>query len=146
VPETGALAQLLNARSAGIKDLRYGSCVHEDWADGDPDEFLHDRCQEVPFLPDAHYYFVGATLSPRSLGRLLGDLLVRIPSSSGRGSGRGRRVQFEVDNGHELSGVNHFELLNHPAVYEQLRRWITRAGRRPLAALPGGPPPAMLEP
>lgn len=127
LPEMRGLARMVNARSVGIKDLRFGACVEEDWRDCDPDEFLRDRCTEVPFLPDAHYYFIGATVAEGPVGQLLGDLLVRIPSSSGRGSGKGRRIPFEVDNGYELSGVNHFELLNHPAVYEQLRTWIVRA-------------------
>jgi pimeloyl-ACP methyl ester carboxylesterase len=129
LPETRPLRTVLNARSAGIKDLRFGSCVEEDWCDCDPDEFLRDRCQEVPFLAGAHYYFVGATLSPGPLGTLLGDLLVRIPSASGRGDGKGRSIPFEVDNGHELAGLTHLDLLNHPAVYEQLRTWIARPGR-----------------
>jgi pimeloyl-ACP methyl ester carboxylesterase len=126
LPETRAMAKLLNARSAGIKDMRYGSCVEEDWCDCDPDEFLRDRCQEVPFLPDANYYFVGATVTAGPVGNLIGDLLVRMPSASGRGNGKGRRIPFEVDNGHELAGTTHFHLLNHPAVYQQLRIWITR--------------------
>jgi pimeloyl-ACP methyl ester carboxylesterase len=127
LPETRALARVLNARSVGIKDLRYGSCVDEDWSDCDADEYLHDRCQEVPFLPSANYYFIGAALKPDAVGRLVGDLLVRSPSSSGRGNGRGRRIPFEVDNGYELSGLTHLDLLNHPAVYEQLRKWIMRS-------------------
>ena len=49
--ETRAVAGFLNARSAGIKDLRFGACIEDDWRDCDPDEFLQDRCQEVPFLP-----------------------------------------------------------------------------------------------
>ena len=118
--------------------MRFGSCIDEDWHDCDPDEYLRDRCQEVPFLPAANYYFIAATLYEGRLGAWLGDLLVRMPSSSGRGTGKGRRIPFEVDNGHELSGINHFDLLNHPAVYEQLRTWITRAARRP--ALPALPP------
>jgi pimeloyl-ACP methyl ester carboxylesterase len=132
LPETKPIATFLNARSAGIKDLRYGSCVEEDWCDCDPDEFLQDRCQEVPFLPDANYYFIGAALRPTVVGNLLGDLLVRMPSASGRGTGKGRRIPFEVDNGHELPGLTHFHLLNHPAVYEQLRTWLTR---QPAAAM-----------
>jgi pimeloyl-ACP methyl ester carboxylesterase len=136
LPETRALGSFLNARSVGIKDLRFGSCVEEEWSDSDPDEFLRDRCREVPFLPDANYYFIGATLSEGPLGSLLGDLLVRIPSASGRGNGKGRRIPFEVDNGLELSGLTHFDLLNHPAVYERIRAWVTRApGRRALPAL-----------
>ncbi len=138
LPETRALGSFLNARSVGIKDMRFGSCIDEDWHDCDPDEYLRDRCQEVPFLPAANYYFIAATLYEGRLGAWLGDLLVRMPSSSGQGTGKGRRIPFEVDNGHELSGINHFDLLNHPAVYEQLRTWITRAARRP--ALPALPP------
>jgi pimeloyl-ACP methyl ester carboxylesterase len=119
-------AALVNVRSAGIKDLRFGSCVEEDWCDCDPDEFLRDRCTEVPFLPAATYYFIGATISRDPgdpLGRLAGDLLVRFPSASGQG-GR-RRIPFAIDNGAHLGGLNHFQLLNHPAVYEQMRSWIT---------------------
>ena len=137
LPETRAFASFLNARSVGIKDLRYGACVDEDWSSSeDPDEFLRDRCTEVPFLPDAHYYFIGATLIDGPVGSALGDLLVRIPSASGRGNGKGRSIPFEADNGHELTGVTHMDLLNHPAVYEQIRTWITRthAGRLQLPA------------
>jgi pimeloyl-ACP methyl ester carboxylesterase len=126
LPETRGMARVLNARSVGIKDLRFGSCVEEDWCDCDADEFMRDRCQEVPFLPDANYYFVCSNLYQGRLGAWLGDLLVRVPSGSGRGTGSGRRIPFEVDNGHEMTGLNHFDLLGHPAVYEQLRTWLTR--------------------
>ncbi|HEY8763870.1 MAG TPA: hypothetical protein VIM18_06760 [Solirubrobacteraceae bacterium] len=54
-------------------------------------------------------------------------------ASRGRGCrrGAGRRIPFEVDNGYGLSGLTHLDLLNHPAVYEQLRKWITRSRERP---------------
>jgi hypothetical protein len=132
LPETRPFAKFLNARSVGIKDLRFGSCVEEDWCDCEPDEYLRDRCKEVPFLPGASYYFIGASLTEGRLGQMLGDTLVRIPSASGRGSGKGRRIPFEVDNGHELSGLTHLDLLNHPAVYEQIRTWLTRKPARRL--------------
>ena len=133
LPETRGIAAFLNARSVGIKDLRYGACVDEDWNTcQDPDEFLRDRCTEVPFLPDAHYYFVGCTVREGPLGAVLGDLLVRIPSSSGRGNGKGRRIPLEDDHVHEIHGLTHMDLLNHPAIYDQLRLWITRtAASRP---------------
>jgi pimeloyl-ACP methyl ester carboxylesterase len=131
LPETRPLAGLVNGRSAGIKDLRFGNCVEEDWCDCDPDEFLHDRCCEVPFLPNVTYYFVGATLTRDAdspFGSLAGDLLVRFPSASGHG--RRRRIPFEIDNGRHLGGLNHLQLLNHPAVYEQIRDWLERGGPR----------------
>jgi pimeloyl-ACP methyl ester carboxylesterase len=121
LPETRPFARLVNGRSVGIKDLRFGSCAEEDWCDCDADEFLRDRCTEVPFLECATYYFVGATLTQRP-NSLVGDLLVQFPSASG--NGRRRRIPFEVDNGMHLGGANHFQLLNHPAVYEQLVSWL----------------------
>jgi pimeloyl-ACP methyl ester carboxylesterase len=133
LPETRPFGELVNRRSAGIKDMRFGSCVEPDWCDCDPDEFLRDRCTEVPFLDKATYYFIGATVTrtPEDpLGRVVGDLLVTFPSASGRG--RRRRIPFEVDNGLHLGGLTHFALLNHPAVYEQIRSWLLR----PPAALP----------
>ena len=129
VPESRAIGGLLRSRSAGIKDLRFGSCAEDDWRDLDLDAFFTDRCAEVPFLPDAQYYFVGATLADGPLGHALGDLLVRIPSASGKG--KHRVVPFPEHNGHTLAGLTHFDLLDHPAVYEQLRRWISGA---PVAA------------
>jgi pimeloyl-ACP methyl ester carboxylesterase len=126
LPETRPLANLINVRSAGVKDMRFGNCVEEDWCDCDPDELLNDRCTEVPFLPRANYYFVGATLTrdPDSrAARVVGDLFVQFASASGNGPRR--RIPFEVDNGCHVGGINHFQLLNHPAVYEQLRNWLT---------------------
>jgi hypothetical protein len=127
IPETEPLARVVNQRSAGIKDLRYGACIEEDWCDCDPDELLTDRCQDVPFLPDATFYFIAATISRSAgdpLGTLVGDLLVRVPSASG--AGRRRRIPFGADDGRRLDGLNHLDLLNHPAVYEQIRAWLAR--------------------
>lgn len=115
----------LAADSLGIKDLRFGSCLEVDWWGCDPDELLRDRCQEVEFIGAANYHFVTAVLSDPLLGRLLGDLLVRASSASGRGRGSGHRVASELADGRELRGLTHFDLLNHPAVYEQIRSWIT---------------------
>jgi pimeloyl-ACP methyl ester carboxylesterase len=135
LPEARPFAGVVNGRSAGIKDLRFGNCVEDDWCDCDPDEFLRDRCCEVPFLPNAAYYFIGATLSRRSdgpAGRLFGDLLVSFPSASG--SGPKRRIPFEVDNGCHVGGIHHLQLLNHPAVYDQIRTWLERGAPAQLPA------------
>jgi pimeloyl-ACP methyl ester carboxylesterase len=124
VPETKPLARAVNARSAGIKDLRFGACIEEDWCDCDPDELLTDRCHDVPFLPGATFSFIAATVGREPLGAVVGDLLVRVSSASG--NGRRRRIPFAVENGRRLGGLTHFDLLNHPAVYEQIRAWLAR--------------------
>ena len=124
LPETRAIATFLNARSDGVKDLRFGACVDEDWSEADPDEFLRDRCNEVPFLPHATHHFVAATAGPPLLGMIAGDHLVRPHSASGRG--KSRSIPFDADHGLTLTGLNHFDLLNHPVVYAKLRDWLTR--------------------
>ena len=82
--ETRAVAELLNLRSDGIKDLRFGALLDDDWNEADADEFLRDRCREVPFLSSATYYFVATSAGPAAVGLLLGDSLVRPSSAAGR--------------------------------------------------------------
>ena len=81
---------------------------------------------EVPLLPDATHCFVAATItrSPdHPLGRLLGDMLVLSPSASGRS--RTRKIPFRAEYGFPLGAANHLALLNHPAVADQLVRWLS---------------------
>ena len=137
MPETRPFADLcMNGRSAGIKDLRFGSCLEEDWCDSDPDEFLRDRCRECPFLESATYCFVAATLSasPSGPGGLVGDLLVTYRSASG--GGRRRRIPFAAENGSHVPRSDHLRLLNHPVVCGRIRDWLAQDPLRRL------PPPA----
>lgn len=127
LPETRGIARVLNARSVGVKDLRHGSLLESDWHGVHVDEFLSGRAGEVPFLPHISYYFVAVTVtrSPHHpLGRAVGDLLVQFASASGRG--RRRQLPFDVDKGHHVGGLTHFDLLSHPDVYAQLERWLVR--------------------
>jgi pimeloyl-ACP methyl ester carboxylesterase len=132
LPETRGLAYFLNKRSSGVKDLRFGALLDEDWRECDPDEFLQDRCHEVPFLPGAVYHFVATSAAPRAVGLLFGDSLVRPKSASGRG--RSRNVPFEASHGLTLTGLHHFDLLNHPAIYQKLLDWL---GQSPAVPEPG---------
>jgi pimeloyl-ACP methyl ester carboxylesterase len=103
LPETRPFANLLERRSAGIRDLRHG--------------FLLD---DVPLLEGPTHCFVSATVTRSAkhpVGRLVGDTLVLSPSASGRG-------HLTFHHGLELGGVHHLALLNHPAVYEELAGWL----------------------
>jgi pimeloyl-ACP methyl ester carboxylesterase len=127
---TRPLGRIVNGRSAGIKDLRFGYLVEEDWRGRDADALLANHRHEIPFLESAAHYFVGATVtaSPsHPVGYLLGDTLVRFPSASGGGATHARRVPFRDEHGRHLGGTTHLRLLNHPAVYEQIRFWLTSA-------------------
>lgn len=137
LPETRPFAAPLKARSAGVKDLGFGYVVDEDWAGHDPDAFWTNTGTVVPFLPGANHYFVSATLSREAdapLGRVIGDLLV-LHRSAWAHRARGERLQFPVEHYSHLGGATHFDLLNHPAVYGQIRRHL--AGARPQLPAPG---------
>jgi len=130
VGETRPFAGFLRRRSAGIRDLRSGSLVDEDWRDRDPEALRAAACQEVPLLEGAAHHFVSATVTAdpgHPVGRLIGDWLVLQPSASGRS--RTRVVGFRDEDGAHVGGAHHLALLNHPAVYEHLREWLARAHR-----------------
>ena len=126
LPETRPFANFLRRRSGGIRDLRQGSLVDEDWRDRDPEALRAAACQEVPLLEGATHCFVSATVtrSPRHpLGRVVGDTLVLVPSATGRS--RTRVLGFEDEYGLHVGATNHIALLNHPAVYKKLREWLS---------------------
>ncbi|MDB4977095.1 MAG: hypothetical protein JWN48_5436 [Myxococcaceae bacterium] len=119
-------AKLLNARSAGIKDLRFGSVLDEDWVDAHPDAFFTDRSKHAPFVDGVAYGYVAARYKlgqSGPVGELLGDLLVQLPSATGMHKDEARRLPFHM--GHVLEGVHHVALTNHPDVYKQLVRFLT---------------------
>ncbi len=116
LPATQVIARILAGRSAGIRDLRHGAVIDEDrrLPDG-------SAASDVAWLPHARHYLVSATVTAdpdHVVGRLLGDLLVRVPSASGPAL---RKSQFAIHT-RRYGGVLHHQLQNHPAVYEQLRR------------------------
>ena len=136
LPETRPLARALNLRSAGIKDLRYGYLVDECWMDQDCDAYLRDTSQEIPFLPTARHYFICATLTREAdapVGRIVGDLLV-LQASAWAHEGRGRRLRFPIEHYYHLGQANHFDLLNHPAIFDQMRRCLASQRALPPSA------------
>jgi pimeloyl-ACP methyl ester carboxylesterase len=104
VPETSGVSRFLRRRSGGIRDLRRGSLVDEDWKGCDPDALRAVACQEIPLLEDAKHCFVSAS----------GDLLVLGSSAAPWRDEEAVRVRG-----------GHFALLNDPQVYARLREWLS---------------------
>ncbi|HEY2655034.1 MAG TPA: alpha/beta fold hydrolase [Solirubrobacteraceae bacterium] len=125
LPETRMLGAFLRRRSAGIRDLRYGSLVDEDWRGRDPNALGVAATEEVPLLEGVAHFFVSASItrSPsHPLGRLLGDALVLVPSATGQGAAR--RISFQAEYRHNVGPTHHLALLNHREVYEHLHEWL----------------------
>ncbi len=126
VPETRPFADLVTG-SSGIRDLRHGY-VLDDWAACDPDGCSHNHRRDVPLLPGASHYAISAAISAKPgspLGSLMGDLLVQPGSAHGR-RGASQHIPFPVHHAREFSGMHHFDLLNHPDVWEAMRGLLLR--------------------
>ena len=116
MPESRPFAGFLRRRSAGIRDMRRGSLVDQDWQGRDPDALRAAAAREVPLLDGARHCFVAATITRdpgHPVARLIGDWLVLERSAS-------HRAQEAL----HVGPAHHLALLNHPTVYARLSEWL----------------------
>jgi pimeloyl-ACP methyl ester carboxylesterase len=117
--ETRPFVTLVNGSSSGIKDLRHGYILEDDWADCDLDSCIRDHRSDAALLGGANHYAISATVTANpgsALGGVVGDLLVQPASAHGQRAGW-QHIPFPVESRHRLGGMHHFDLLNHPAVW-----------------------------
>ena len=122
---TQVVHDVLESRSAGVRDLRLGNLVDRDWVDCDQEELLQNHRVPVPWLPTAHHHFVVGRALPAVAAA--GDWVVGSDSAAGKSSG----PQPGAPSGSDvvvMSGLGHLELARHPAVFEHFARWITSDG------------------
>jgi pimeloyl-ACP methyl ester carboxylesterase len=120
-PESRAFANVLNTRSAGIKDLCFGYVCDEDWCDCDAGALLQNKRRALPPHESITCHHVAATLTTRDrhpIGFAAGDLLVRHASAAGVGIQAARRTA------RHFGRRTHFDLLNDPEVYAHMRDCI----------------------
>jgi pimeloyl-ACP methyl ester carboxylesterase len=131
-PYAAPFARLGKVRSAGITDLRHGNLLDEDWVGRDRFERAADRRQHVPLPAGVRCGAIAASIVPQGSElkeRLLGDGLVPLPSALGRHRDLERCLAFDEDRQWVGYGINHLDLLGHPEVYAQLRRWLAPGPR-----------------
>jgi PGAP1-like protein len=130
LPETRPFAALA-AGPASVKDLRHGYVLDDDWAGCDQDCCLRDHRGDAPLLAGANHYAISATVTadPASpLGAVVGDLLVQPASAHGRRGPR-QHIPFPIQTGRGLGGLHHFDLLNHPDVWQAMRGLLRQTAR-----------------
>ncbi len=130
LPETQPIARILDMRSEGIRDLRFGYLVEDDWRGEDSARLLHDNRSDVPKLPGCTHTFITATVTRdpgHPLGRLGGDFLVRTESAAGRRPDGG--VAVPADEVVHVGSLSHFDLLDHPRVYAEISRVLSPGSR-----------------
>ena len=123
IPTTRLVGLGLDQRSAGIKDLRFGAIVEEDWAERDPGA----RQRNFPHLPDrlhrAKHLVIGGTITTdpdHPLAKMLGDVLVTSPSVSGRSTDGDL---FPHATTRTFPKITHNTLAHHPDVYQAITDW-----------------------
>ncbi len=118
-------ARVANGRSAGIKDLRHGNLLAEDWQADDPDAWRTRPPRRLPLLDHVHWTFVATTLSRKpegATGRLFGDGMVRQGSARGpHDEGEHPLVQVVT-----LPGIAHHKVPNHPLIDPVLLEALTQ--------------------
>ena len=127
-PYGRALSLLGKARSAGVKDMRHGNLLDEDWQGSDQDTNIGDRRHPVPLFPGVRHCMAAATLEQGAkvnpAKRMVGDMLVRVQSAMGVHADAARSLEVPAAQRRVFMGMNHFDLLRHPDVYAQVERWL----------------------
>ena len=126
VSYTKIAGDVINLRSAGIKDLRYGYLTDEDWKEQHPDELLKNNKKVIPLLDDVDYYLITGTLTADSdhlISEWFGDALVRKKSAIGKSKTK-HHLPFDLNNHKEFAGLAHLKLVDSMDVYEQIKVWI----------------------
>jgi len=125
----GALARLLDIRSAGVIDLRHGSVRDDDWEHLDGRRGQADDIRKPAPLPARiKAYLVAGTLerAPNSSKTMevVGDYLVSVKSALGEHENALYRLNVPEHRKAVFYGVNHFQLQYHAAVRDQVIAWL----------------------
>jgi PGAP1-like protein len=130
-PYSAPFKRLVELRSSGITDLRFGNVLDSDWEDQDrfkPKTKQEQSAREHLPLPDGVACFtVAATLAAkRSLltDRLIGDGLVPLNSALGVHSDTTRSLAFAKTSQMVIYHTNHLAILKSVEVAEQLAAWL----------------------
>jgi pimeloyl-ACP methyl ester carboxylesterase len=123
---TRLVGKVINLRSAGIKDLRYGYIKDEDWKDHHPDQFLKNNKTPNKKLVGVKYYIISGRLTKSEshwVSQLFGDILVNTKSATAQ-SENDAEFNFSPENHYEFAKTHHFKLSTMPEVYEKIYQWI----------------------
>ena len=128
-PLVKLVSHVVNIRSNGILDLRFGSVRDDDWEHNHARIGLMDDNRKPAPLPSyINTYLIAGTLEfenrkNRTL-KVIGDYLVSVKSALGEHPNP--RFQLKLPESHKavFYGLNHFELQYHPHVAEQIAKWF----------------------
>jgi len=129
LPTTRLIGAGLDRRSEGIKDLRWGAVLDEDWVERDPGATGRPPLHRVRVPRHARVLAVAGSLAdqrdagrPSTVNRVLGDALVTAASAHGLVGGDGPAL-FPVVAVRLCPKTNHIALASRPEVYDEIVEW-----------------------
>ena len=124
-PWTKLIGKAINLRSAGIKDLRHGFVVDEDWRHYDMDRLAYPVPVVARSPRQVRWYVALGTLGvPDSVwGKAFGDGLVRSPSAQGASLDPREREVLPPAEVATFARTGHVALMNDAAVLAQILDW-----------------------
>ncbi len=127
-PYSRPFSKLVQLRSAGITDLRYGHVVDADWQGHDRFRKKPDSRTPVALPEHVACFTVAATLAGQRspvAERLIGDGLVPLASALGQHAQAHRNLQFDKASQRIVYRTGHMALLSSPEVADQVLTWLT---------------------
>lgn len=127
-PFTRLIGAGIDRRSEGIKDLRWGSVLDEEWLERDPDATARIERARVRCPRHSKYLAVAGSLADdgdeitHPVNRLLGDALVTAPSAHGR-PGDDEPVLPPNATVRVCPKINHIALAHRSEVYDEISDW-----------------------
>lgn len=120
---------VVNFRSNGILDLRYGSVRDDDWEHMSARiGSLDDNRKPAPIPSHLNAFFIAGTMEFKTIKNktlsIIGDYLVSVQSALGEH--QNPRLNLNIPDSHKavFYGLNHFNIQYHPSVAEQITRWL----------------------
>jgi triacylglycerol lipase len=126
IPATRLVGLGLDTRSAGIKDLRFGAILDEDWQEQDPDARQRPVPHQVAPLRRAAYLIIAGSVTAdpdHPLTRMIGDALVTSSSASGALDDPTGGGLFPGATVRLFPKTTHLALANRPEVYDAIDHW-----------------------
>lgn len=121
--QTRFIAKIADERSNGIKDLRWGFMVDEDWQSSHSNDLLDVKRKNIPPLTGVKYYLLVGTIMENEnnvVSQYFGDGLVGKKSASGEIFSTLDSPDNEFLTYKIFSKINHISLLTSSNVYDYI--------------------------
>lgn len=124
---TRIVAHVIDKRSGGIKDLRYGFMVEEDWKNQNSDHLGAVQRTFVNLVPSVNYHLIAGTIAEDEMSPLalfFGDGLVSKHSAVGDAFKNPVTQLTELITCKTFPKTNHATILTNEEVYQHLKQLL----------------------